>query len=233
MKNRPVSRTRTWHYYSGITLSVFIGIHLANQATALAGAAQHVELMRLLRKVYRHPVVETILLLAVLSQIVTGLGLAFGKKKRTAVERLQTASGLYLAFFLVVHVGAVMYGRSAGIDTDFYFAAAGLADTGMSFFFIPYYFLAVSAVALHIAAVHYLKTGWLKGSYAIGATGVLFASLLVFTLRAAFLNEQEARRQPARSGMPASLSGLRTKNIASIKSSAIPNRITVSAFPVA
>ena len=209
-----VFNTRKWHYYSGITLSLFIGIHLVNQAMALGGAAKHVALMNVLRGVYRHPIVETLLLLAVLSQFGTGLRLAFGRKRSTGVERLQAWSGLYLAFFLVMHVGAVMYGRSAGIDTNFYFAAAGLADTTQSFFFIPYYFLAVSAVFLHVAAVHYLKTGRDKGSWAIGATGVLIAALLVFTLRAAFINERENGSIPPQreiSGMPPSLSGLRTK----------------------
>lgn len=171
--------TRTGHYWSGLTLSVFIGFHLFNQLTALMGADAHIAVMQGLRAVYRHPVVETILLAAVVFQITTGLLMIFKQQRSTVAEKIQVYSGLYLSFFLLVHVGAVLYGRSLGLNTNFYFAAAGLNVYPATFFFIPYYLLAVCAVSLHVAAIHYRKTGSLPWSCAISLAGLLAATLII------------------------------------------------------
>jgi hypothetical protein len=57
---------------------------------------------------------------------------------------------------LLVHVGAVLYGRSAlQLDTNFYFAAAGFHVPPYQFFFAPYYFLAVFALFTHIGCATY------------------------------------------------------------------------------
>ncbi|SKA30894.1 hypothetical protein SAMN04488128_103369 [Chitinophaga eiseniae] len=171
--------TRTGHYWSGLTLSVFIGFHLFNQLTALMGVGAHISVMQVLRLVYRHPVVETILLLAVVFQITTGLLMVFKRQQSTVAGKIQVYSGLYLSFFLLVHVGAVLYGRSLALDTNFYFAAAGLNMYPVTFFFIPYYLLAIGAVFLHVAAIHYRKTGSLRWSRAIVLAGLLAAILII------------------------------------------------------
>jgi len=178
-KSKITRYTKMGHYWSGITLSVFIGFHLFNQLTAMAGENVHLTVMRAFRTVYRHPVVETILLAAVAFQITTGLLLIFTRKRSTLAEKIQVYSGLYLSFFLLFHVGAVLYGRSLGLDTNFYFAAAGLNIYPATFFFIPYYLLAVSAISLHVAAIHYIKTGSRRWSGAIAFTGLLAAVLII------------------------------------------------------
>ena len=64
--------------------------------------------------------------------------------------------GAYLAFFLLVHVGAILFGRTVPkLDTNFYFAAAGLHVTPNRFFFAPYYFLAVLALFTHLGCAAY------------------------------------------------------------------------------
>ena len=98
------------HYISGITLSIFIAAHLLNHFFAYAGPEVHINVMQQLRLVYRHPVVETILLLAVVFQIATGLRLLFKRGADNIAERLQVYSGLYLSFFLLVHVGLCLQG---------------------------------------------------------------------------------------------------------------------------
>jgi hypothetical protein len=168
------------HYFSGITLSLFIGVHLLNQLSALAGPEAHMALMEKLRNVYRHPVIEGILLSAVLIQIVSGIRLLFNRKKKVTAEKIQVYSGIYLSFFLLIHVSAVMAGRLlAHLDTNFYFAAAGLNIYPATWLFIPYYFLAVCAISLHIAALHYLKTTSTRSAFLIGAAGVLAALLII------------------------------------------------------
>ncbi|MBC9914826.1 hypothetical protein [Chitinophaga varians] len=185
--------TKAGHYWSGITLAVFIGFHLFNQLASLMGANAHITVMQAFRTVYRHPVAETILLAAVAFQVITGLLLIFTRKRSSLAEKIQVYSGLYLSFFLLFHVGAVLYGRSRGLDTNFYFAAAGLNIYPATFFFIPYYLLAVSAISLHVAAIHYIKTGSRRWSGAIAVTGLLAAVLII----TGFTNGFRWRHMPA------------------------------------
>jgi len=148
------------HQFSGIVLSVFIAIHLVNHVYGLFGAEKHIELMNTLRLFYRHWFVETVLLLAVFSQIITGLML-FGKKRKTALsgfDKIQTWTGLYLAMFLVIHLTAVFLGRYyLDLDTNFYFGVAGLNTFPLNLFFGPYYGLAIVSVFGHVAAIHNRK----------------------------------------------------------------------------
>ncbi|MCY7358284.1 MAG: hypothetical protein LH609_12665 [Rudanella sp.] len=148
------------HQLSGIVLSGFIGIHLANHVYGLFGADKHIELMNMLRLFYRNRFIETVLLLAVFSQIITGLTL-FSKKRKVPLSgfgKIQLGSGLYLAIFLVVHVSAVFAGRLVlHLDTNFYFGAAGLNTFPLNLFFVPYYALAILSVFGHVATVHAQK----------------------------------------------------------------------------
>jgi hypothetical protein len=148
------------HYISGITVTIFVGLHLFNHFVSVFGAIVHIELMDSLRIIYRNKIVETLLLSAVLVQIISGLKLFFAKRKlvSTFFEKLQIWTGLYLAFFLIIHLGAVLTGRYVlNLDTNFYFGVAGLNTFPMSLFFIPYYGLAIMAFFGHISASHYQK----------------------------------------------------------------------------
>jgi len=65
---------------------------------------------------------------------------------------------LYLAFFLAMHVGAVLTGRYIlNLDTNIYFGVAGLNTFPFYLFFVPYYGLAIIAFFGHIASIHYQK----------------------------------------------------------------------------
>jgi hypothetical protein len=73
-------------------------------------------------------------------------------------EKLQLYSGLYLAFFFIVHVSAVMTGRYyLHLDTNYYFGGTGLNVFPFNLLFIPYYVLAIMAFFGHLAAVHHKK----------------------------------------------------------------------------
>jgi hypothetical protein len=103
---------------------------------------------------------EPILLLAVLVQIISGLRLFWTSRKtaQTFFERLQRWTGAYLAFFLLIHLSAVLGGRLVlGVDTNLYFGAAGLNIFPLLLFFVPYYSLAMLAFFGHIAAIHARK----------------------------------------------------------------------------
>ena len=183
-------RLQIFHYWSGLLLAVFILVHLANHLVALGGAAAHQATMATLRVVYRHPAVEALLLLAVAGQGFTGLRLYWLRRRHphgSVAERVQLWSGLYLAFFLLVHTGAVLTGRAwLGLDTNLYFAAAGINTWPFSLFFVPYYFLAVVAVFLHLASLHYQKASPLFGprrarrhAWGVAGAGVAVALLIL------------------------------------------------------
>ncbi|MEM6264555.1 MAG: hypothetical protein AAGI38_18725 [Bacteroidota bacterium] len=151
---------RRLHYFSGFVITLFVGVHMINHALSLWGVDVHIAFMDMARLVYRNPVSEMLLLTAVGIQIGTGLRLF--AHKRNAVhgifEKMHLWTGLYLAMFFLIHVGAVLTGRyMLNLDTNFYFGAAGLNLFPLNVFFIPYYGLAIVSFFGHISAIHSLK----------------------------------------------------------------------------
>ncbi|MEA5461109.1 hypothetical protein VB796_18750 [Arcicella sp. LKC2W] len=148
------------HYLSGLTITVFIGLHLFNHFCSIWGAEKHIEVMNTLRLFYRNIFIETILLIAVLLQIVSGLKL-FKTNRKIATnlfDKLHIWTGLYLAIFFMIHLSAVLGGRLfLNLDTNFYFGVAGLNSFPFNLFFVPYYGFAVLSFFGHMAAIHYKK----------------------------------------------------------------------------
>ncbi|KAB7728070.1 hypothetical protein F5984_20170 [Rudanella paleaurantiibacter] len=148
------------HYVAGLIMTVFISIHLLNHLASLYGPEQHIATMHTLRSVYRHPVMETLLLGAVLVQMVSGWRL-FRATRHTATgffPKLHRWTGLYLALFFLIHLSAVLGGRLVlHLDTNFYFGVAGLNTFPLNLFFVPYYGLAIISFFGHVAAIHQKK----------------------------------------------------------------------------
>lgn len=177
------------HRTSAIVIGLFVLLHLANHAAALGSVEAHIALMERLRVVYRHPLAEVVLLACVAFQVVSGLYFVRRRwgQRRGFFERAQALSGGYMAFFLLVHVSAVLSGRALlGLDTNFWYAAAGLNIAPFQLFFAPYYFLAVLAFFTHVAcALHWLGRERLslrarnRTGYAVIACGALLSALLV------------------------------------------------------
>lgn len=184
------------HRVSAMLIGAYVLIHLLNHVIALNGIASHQAFMAGFRHVYRQQAIEALLLTCLAFQVCSGLFFVARRWGQRAgiFDVLQAASGAYLAFFMLVHVFAVLYGRAAlGLDTDFFYAAAGLRIAPMQAFFMPYYFLGVSAFVAHIAcAFHYLSRDRLAAparnaiGYTIGAAGLLLAGLIVATFSGAF-----------------------------------------------
>lgn len=152
--------TRRLHYISGLTITIFIGLHLFNHLCSIWGVDKHIEIMNTLRFFYRNIFVETILLIAVFVQIVSGLKLFKTNRKiaNTTFEKLHVWTGLYLAIFFVIHLSAVLGGRYfLHLDTNFYFGVAGLNSFPTNLFFIPYYGLAIISFFGHTASIHNKK----------------------------------------------------------------------------
>ncbi len=184
------------HYFSGITITVFILLHLYNHFISIFGIENHIELMETLRLFYRNIFVETILLLAVLVQIISGIKLFFKKRKyaTTFFDKLQLWSGLYLVIFFLIHISAVLIGRFVlHLDTNFYFGVAGINTFPFNLFFAPYYSLAIISFFGHIAAIHSakMKKNILgltpkKQSYSILVLGILLTVIILYGLTNGF-----------------------------------------------
>lgn len=147
------------HFLSGLVLTLFISLHLANHLVSVCSIESHISFMNSLRLVYRNPISEAILMLSVLVQIASGVQL-FRKTNgaNSRYQKLHIWSGLYLAIFLVIHVSAIMGGRFLfQVDTNFYFGAAGLNKFPFMLFFVPYYSLAILSFFTHIACIHNKK----------------------------------------------------------------------------
>jgi hypothetical protein len=153
--------------------------------------------MHAVRVVFRVPVVEGLLLFCVLLQAVTGLSLFLlgVRDRRGFVPWLQASAGAYLALFLYVHVRAVLLGRNVlHVDTNFYYAAAGLHVPSVSFhwWFATYYFLAVLCLFVHFGCAAWSRLQRQpprKRALAVtlpAAAGALIAALIVMTLAGAF-----------------------------------------------
>jgi succinate dehydrogenase/fumarate reductase cytochrome b subunit len=173
---------RRLHRAAGAILGVFVALHVANHLAGLAGVDAHVRFMEKARHVYRQPVVEAVLLLCVVVQAGSGLRMLWAgrHRRRGVLPWLQAGSGAYIALFLAIHVSAVLAGRRVGgLDTNFYFAAAGLHVWPYVLFFAPYYFLAVAALFVHIGCA--LRRG--RAVVAVFAVaGAVTAGLIVILL---------------------------------------------------
>ena len=178
------------HYVSGIILCIFIFAHLTNHLSIFFGKDTYFQIMDSLRLVYRNPIAEVLLLTAVGLQVFTGISL-FKKLKaqneRTFAEKYQILSGLYLAFFLLIHVSAILGGRILfALDTNFYFGTAGLNIFPLFLFFVPYYFLAIASIFTHIACIHFRKTNSLFQSKIIFGFGIFLATAIIFGMTKQF-----------------------------------------------
>jgi len=143
---------KSLHRGNAALLGLFLGLHLANHAALTWGPGAHGAVMEALRPLYRHPLVEPLLIALFAAQIGMGLALAWRRgRPRGAWAWAQALSGLWLALFLVQHVPAVLLARPE-TDTNAAFAAAVVQDWPGALYFIPYYIAAVAALATHLAA---------------------------------------------------------------------------------
>lgn len=143
---------RRLHRVNAALLGLFLTLHLTNHAALLAGHAAHAALMQVLRPLYRHPVIEPVLIGLFAAQVALGLALVWRRgRPQGGWAGAQVASGLVIALFLVQHLPAVLLARPA-TDTSTAFAAAVVTDWPGALYFIAYYALAVVALATHLAA---------------------------------------------------------------------------------
>jgi len=174
---------------------LFVIVHLCNHLVGLAGIDAHIHFMEQARKFYRNPFVEPVLLSALAVQVSLGLYFVYRSwgKRYGFFQRAQAISGCYIAFFLFAHISATLNAREAlALDTNFYFATAGIHAANLAYFFVPYYFLAVVAIFVHVASASHwaLKSSGLsvanRAATLIVMVGIVISLLITASLIGAF-----------------------------------------------
>src|SRR5215475_10545286 len=108
------SRLAFAHGVSAVLLVAFVLVHLLNHLLGAWSGSLHVAFMTSARVVYRSPFFESILAATLLFQTGSGgviLWRKLSKPVTSWLDTLRAASGLYLAFFLLSHLSAVLRAR--------------------------------------------------------------------------------------------------------------------------
>lgn len=143
---------RRLHRGNAALLGVFLALHLASHAFLVAGRGAHLGALGLVSPLYANGLVHPVLVVLLALQIGLGVALVVRRgRPDSGWAWAQVVSGLYLAFFLLQHVPAVIAARAQGVETDTFFAAAVLRWP-LGLYFAPYYVLAVMALFTHVAA---------------------------------------------------------------------------------
>lgn len=137
-------------------LLVFLAPHLGNHLLALLGDDVHLRVMHMLRDVYRNGLIEPLLIGIIALQVISGL-ILWRSKVRACTDflgTLQTASGAYLAAFLLAHVNSVFtLARYFGTDTTWAWATSapnGLTADAWDVRLIPHYALGIFMLLAHL-----------------------------------------------------------------------------------
>jgi succinate dehydrogenase/fumarate reductase cytochrome b subunit len=179
------------HRLSAIGLGLFIALHLCVHLSTLGGADLHLKLLKTVQGVYRNPIVEPMLLLAILVQVVSGVTILLRKWRMPNKQIwtwVQIVSGVALIWLMIQHTSAALLTRyGLGLETNFYWVAGPIQNPTFRHSFIVYYFLLVFAVFAHMAALVYFKRkqDQLASSMVLGV-GATVASLIVAALAGAF-----------------------------------------------
>jgi hypothetical protein len=192
------SRLAFAHGVSAVLLVTFVLVHLLNHLLGAWSGSLHVAFMTAARVVYRSPFFEAMLAASLLFQMASGLALL--RRKLSSPEMswhntLRTASGAYLALFLLSHLSAVLRARYLKhVDTNWiWLTADNLLTDDWSARLVPYYFLGIIAFGLHVGCAmrrvllgHEIKETLADRAFSViaGATGVGAMIIMMGLIRA-------------------------------------------------
>lgn len=141
------------HRFSTIIVFIFLTLHFANHLIGLEGVDAYLAFTNVARLIYRHPIVEAVVLLAFVVQMISGFAMCrkAWEVKKDFVSRLYVVSGLYLALFVLVHIVLIAFGRFiVNEDTGFYYIAGSMLNEPQKYFFLPFYGLGIFSLFAHI-----------------------------------------------------------------------------------
>lgn len=173
---------KTFNKISFIFITLFVSIHILNHIIVLVSVEKHILFMENFRVLYRNIYVEIFLLGIVFFHIIKNIKNIWitRKEKKSSFQKIILIAKLYLIYFLINHIGAVILGRLIfNLDTNIYYAVAGLHAFPFSLYFVFYYFLSISCLFIYIS-----RNKSLNYFYKINTFG-LFLSIVLLV---AFLN---------------------------------------------
>jgi len=149
------------HRLTAYILIVFVVTHLGNHLFLIAGRDIYNSVQKILNTVYRNPILEPILIIAISFQVLSGLKMAISSLRRKPKrpfwrrqfwEKAQIISGFAFAYFIIEHLAALAGVRwfNPNLETAFYWPASVMNGAPFTYYFVPYYFLGVLAVMTHM-----------------------------------------------------------------------------------
>ncbi|MBT5074325.1 MAG: hypothetical protein HOJ34_12160 [Kordiimonadaceae bacterium] len=151
----PYNNIQKIHRYSALALIVgFILLHITNHLFALQSNEMHEEYRLLFNSWYQADLVEPVLFALIATMAITGLLMVrrYSGTDGDMFRTLQIGAGVYMLFFFVAHINAILSGRDRGTETDWLFATTGEAGLIVGApMLIPYYIFAVLMILLHIS----------------------------------------------------------------------------------
>lgn len=195
---------KRFHRLTAYILIAFVVVHLINHLFLIAGRDTYNQVQEILNAVYRNPILEPILIIAISFQVISGLKLAIESLRRKPKrpfwqrpfwEKTQIISGLVFAFFIIEHLIALAGVRwfNPQLESDFYWPASVMDGAPFTYYFVPYYFLGVLAVMTHMGiGLRYVAIR--KGKRQLGdmlaigfiVLGAVFGILIVLSLLGVF-----------------------------------------------
>lgn len=195
---------KKFHRLTAYILIIFVTLHLINHLFLIAGYDTYNQVQEILNAVYRNPILEPLLIIAISFQVLSGLKMAISSLRRKPKrpfwqrqfwEKAQIISGFVFAYFIIEHLIALAGVRwfNPNLETDFYWPASVMNGAPFTYYFVPYYFLGVLAVMTHMG-IGLRFVALRKGRRALGdmlakgsiVLGVIFGTLIVLSLLGVF-----------------------------------------------
>jgi hypothetical protein len=158
-KLHPTAALRVAHGVSAAFITCYVLFHLTNHLFGLLGSETHAAIMKAGRVVYRAPLIEPVLVLALLFQASSGVRLAWhwSRLRTDAYRVFQIGSGVYLAAFLLAHLnsGLIAARHVYKIETNWAWASGapeGLIHSAWNIRLLPHYALGVFFILAHLAS---------------------------------------------------------------------------------
>lgn len=156
---RTTQRWRAVHAVTAALITLFVIFHLLHQFTSLFGQQTYEAVHQMVAAVYRTPVIEAILVGLMISQVISGVKIAWhwGPLRADTARVMQVAAGKFLALFILAHMISIfLYARTLhAIPTDWHYAIGapnGLLGDAWNIRLIPHYSWGVFFVLSHIAS---------------------------------------------------------------------------------
>ena len=151
------SRLAVAHGVSAVAiLLVFVGPHIANHLTAFWTGLLHIEIMNVVRRVYRDDIVQPMLLALIGFQILSGTALVRRRMRMPSdfLGTVQTMSGVYVGVYFLAHMTAVFAARYAGTDTNWTWLTrndGSMLSSLSNLRLLAHYWVGPIAIVAHVA----------------------------------------------------------------------------------